>query len=116
MNPVFASAEARTAEQAKGGADIWHDPRDDGADPRRLPRHGPDRRKPRRAARDHPPEQDEFGVRSQNLAEKALSDGFWQQDITPATLPDGTVGLGRRRAAARDHPGGGIRAEAGFPA
>jgi acetyl-CoA C-acetyltransferase len=36
-------------------------------------------------------EQDEFGVRSQNLAEKAIADGFWQLDITPITLPDGTV-------------------------
>ena len=36
-------------------------------------------------------EQDEFGVRSQNLAEKALANGFWQRDITPATMPDGTV-------------------------
>ncbi len=35
--------------------------------------------------------QDEFGVRSQNLAEKALANGFWQRDITPVTLPDGTV-------------------------
>src|SRR6202034_4544163 len=36
-------------------------------------------------------EQDEFGVRSQNLAEKALANGFWQRDITPLTLPDGSV-------------------------
>ena len=36
-------------------------------------------------------EQDEFGVRSQNLAEKAIADGFWQRDITPITLPDGSV-------------------------
>jgi acetyl-CoA C-acetyltransferase len=35
--------------------------------------------------------QDEFGVRSQNLAEKALANGFWEKDITPVTLPDGTV-------------------------
>jgi acetyl-CoA C-acetyltransferase len=34
---------------------------------------------------------DEFGVRSQNLAEKAIADGFWARDITPVTLPDGTV-------------------------
>src|SRR5215467_4267861 len=33
----------------------------------------------------------EGGVRSQNLAEKALADGFWQRDITPAAMPDGTV-------------------------
>jgi acetyl-CoA C-acetyltransferase len=34
---------------------------------------------------------DEFGVRSQNLAEKAIADGFWQREITPVTTPDGTV-------------------------
>jgi acetyl-CoA C-acetyltransferase len=33
--------------------------------------------------------QDEFGCRSQNLAEKALAAGFWQREITPITLPDG---------------------------
>ena len=36
-------------------------------------------------------QQDEFGVRSQNLAEKALANGFWQREITPVMLPDGTV-------------------------
>ena len=36
-------------------------------------------------------EQDEFAVRSQNNAEKALADGFWDRDITSVTLPDGTV-------------------------
>ncbi|GAA2393969.1 acetyl-CoA C-acetyltransferase [Dactylosporangium salmoneum] len=35
-------------------------------------------------------EQDEFAVRSQNNAEKAQADGFWDLDITPVTLPDGT--------------------------
>src|SRR5256886_2265462 len=34
---------------------------------------------------------DEFGVRSQNLAEKAIADGFWQREITPVTTPDGRV-------------------------
>src|SRR6058998_3084502 len=34
---------------------------------------------------------DEFGVRSQNLAEKAIANGFWAKDITPVTLPDGSV-------------------------
>ena len=34
---------------------------------------------------------DEFGVRSQNLAEKAIADGFWAREITPVTTPDGTV-------------------------
>jgi acetyl-CoA C-acetyltransferase len=36
-------------------------------------------------------DQDEFGVRSQNLAEKAIADGFWAKDITPVALPDGTI-------------------------
>src|ERR1700689_1699401 len=49
--------------------------------------------------------QDEFGVRSQNLAEKALADGFWRLDITPATLPDGSV------VAADDGPRAGTTLE-----
>ncbi|MGH3325772.1 MAG: acetyl-CoA C-acyltransferase, partial [Streptomyces sp.] len=36
-------------------------------------------------------EMDEFGVRSQNLAEKAVADGFWEREITPVTTPDGSV-------------------------
>ena len=36
-------------------------------------------------------EMDEFAVRSQNLAEKAIADGFWEREITPVTPPDGTV-------------------------
>ena len=91
MNPVFASAEARTAEQAKGGADIWHDPRDDGEIPDVYLAMGQTAENLAALRGITRQEQDEFGVRSQNLAEKALSDGFWQQDITPATLPDGTV-------------------------
>src|SRR3712207_4450639 len=33
----------------------------------------------------------EFAVRSQNLAERAIADGFWEREITPVTTPDGTV-------------------------
>jgi acetyl-CoA C-acetyltransferase len=36
-------------------------------------------------------DQDVFGVRSQNLAEKAINNGFFAREITPVTLPDGTV-------------------------
>ena len=35
--------------------------------------------------------QDEFGVRSQNRAEAAMKRGFFEQEITPYTLSDGTV-------------------------
>jgi acetyl-CoA C-acetyltransferase len=34
---------------------------------------------------------DEFAVRSQNLAEKAIAEGFWEREITPVTTPSGTV-------------------------
>jgi len=36
-------------------------------------------------------ELDEFGVRSQNLAEKAIAAGFWEREISPVVLPDGAV-------------------------
>ncbi len=35
--------------------------------------------------------QDEYAVRSQNLAEAAIKRGFFERDITPVTTPDGTV-------------------------
>lgn len=36
-------------------------------------------------------EQDRFGVRSQNLAVAHVENGFYEREITPLTLPDGTV-------------------------
>ena len=51
-------------------------------------------------------DQDAFGVRSQNLAEKAIANGFWDKDITPVTLPDGTV------VSTDDGPRAGVTLEA----
>ena len=34
---------------------------------------------------------DEYGVMSQNKAEAAINRGFFEMDITPVTMPDGTV-------------------------
>jgi acetyl-CoA C-acetyltransferase len=90
-NPVFAEAEARTEREAAGGAPPWHDPRQDGQIPDVYIAMGQTAENLAAARGITRLEQDEFGVRSQNLAEKALADGFWQRDITPATLPDGTV-------------------------
>jgi len=90
-NPVFAAAEERTAEAANGGGDVWHDPRRDGAIPDIYLAMGQTAENVAKLRGITRGEQDEFGVRSQNLAEKALADGFWQRDITPATLPDGSV-------------------------
>jgi acetyl-CoA C-acetyltransferase len=36
-------------------------------------------------------DQDLFGARSQNLAEKAIANGFWAREIVPVTLPDGSL-------------------------
>jgi acetyl-CoA C-acetyltransferase len=90
-NPVFAAAEERTAQQAKGGGEAWHDPRQDGAIPDVYVAMGETAENVAQMRGITRAAQDEFGVRSQNLAEKALADGFWQRDITPVTLPDGSV-------------------------
>jgi acetyl-CoA C-acetyltransferase len=90
-NPVFAPAEERTAERAKGGAGGWHDPREDGQIPDVYIAMGETAENVAALRGISRQEQDEFGVRSQNLAEKAIADGFWPHDITPVTLPDGTV-------------------------
>jgi acetyl-CoA C-acetyltransferase len=90
-NAVFTAAEERTQESAKGGGGVWHDPRADGEVPDVYIAMGQTAENVAGIRGITRAEQDEFGVRSQNLAEKALADGFWQRDITPATLPDGTV-------------------------
>ena len=90
QNPLFGQARARTAELAKGGTD-WHDPREDGELPDIYIEMGQTAENVARLRGVTRKEQDEFGVRSQNLAEKAIANGFWETDITPVTLPDGTV-------------------------
>jgi acetyl-CoA C-acetyltransferase len=91
QNPLFAEAEARTAAAAAGGAPVWHDPREDGRIPDVYIAMGQTAENLASIKGVTRQEQDEFGVRSQNLAEKAIADGFWAKDITPITLPDGTV-------------------------
>ena len=104
-NPVFADAKSRTDHTAQSN-ERWHDPREDGLLPdvyiamgqtaenvaglRGISRH----------------DMDEFGVRSQNLAEKAMAGGFWAREITPVTTPDGTV------VSADDGPRAGVTLEA----
>jgi acetyl-CoA C-acetyltransferase len=90
-NPVFDAAEERSAKLADGGAPVWHDPRRDGKIPDVYIAMGQTAENVAGLRGITRLEQDEFGVRSQNLAEKALANGFWQRDITPARLPDGTI-------------------------
>jgi len=90
-NPLFADAEARTQTTAAKGADEWHDPRADGVVPDAYIAMGQTAENLALAKGVSRAEMDEFGVRSQNLAEKAIAAGFWAREITPVTLPDGTV-------------------------
>jgi acetyl-CoA C-acetyltransferase len=89
-NPVFAEAEERSVTAAQGGVE-WHDPRADGAVPDIYVAMGQTAENLAQTKGVTREQMDEFGVRSQNLAEKALADGFWQREITPVTAPDGTV-------------------------
>ncbi len=87
-NEVFADAEERTKARSAGGADTWQPPAGVpdiyiamGQTAENVVQHtGISRER-----------QDEWGVSSQNRAEAALARGFFEREITPYTLPDGTV-------------------------
>ncbi|SOB82355.1 acetyl-CoA C-acetyltransferase [Streptomyces sp. 1331.2] len=91
MNPLFDEAQARTAKRAEEGGGEWHDPREDGLVPDAYIAMGQTAENLAALKGITRAEQDEFGVRSQNLAEAAIKAGFWEREITPVTLPDGTV-------------------------
>jgi acetyl-CoA C-acetyltransferase len=105
QNPVFGDALARTAKTAEGGVD-WHDPREDGNVPDIYIAMGQTAENVARLRGLKREELDEFGVRSQNLAEKAINDGFWAREITPVTTPDGT------EVSRDDGPRAGVTLEA----
>jgi acetyl-CoA C-acetyltransferase len=90
-NPAFADAEARVAKVAESGADSWHDPREDGEIPDVYIAMGQTAENLALLKDVSRQEMDEFAVRSQNLAEEAINNGFWEREITPVTTPDGTV-------------------------
>ena len=107
MNPVFAEAGARTAATAAmTGAPVWSDPRESGLVPDVYIAMGQTAENLAKLKGISRQEQDEFGVRSQNLAEKAIADGFWAREITPVTTPDSTV------VSKDDGPRAGVTLEA----
>ncbi len=90
FNPVFADAVQRTEKYAETN-ETWHDPRADGQLPDIYIAMGQTAENVATLKGISRAEQDAFGVRSQNLAEKAIGNGFFEREITPVTLPDGTV-------------------------
>ena len=87
-NELFADAEQRSAERTSGESGKWEAPNGlpdvyiaMGQTAENVAEHGGISSE----------RQDEFGVRSQNLAEAAMKRGFFEQEITPYTLPDGSV-------------------------
>src|ERR1700756_4475061 len=89
-NPRFAEAEGRSA-QAAAGADNWHDPREDGNLPDVYIAMGQTAENVVLLTGISREDQDHWGVRSQNRAEQAIANGFFEREIVPVTLPDGST-------------------------
>ncbi|HET7721231.1 MAG TPA: acetyl-CoA C-acetyltransferase, partial [Acidimicrobiales bacterium] len=87
-NEAFAEAEARTAERSQGGADTW-------TPPQGLPdiyiAMGQTAETVVQSEGVTRQEMDEWGARSQQRAVESQENGFFEREISPYTLPDGTV-------------------------
>ena len=91
QNPLFADAQARTAKAAETEGADWHDPGEDGDLPDVYIAMGQTAENLARLKGVTRQEMDEFAARSQNNAEKAIANGFFEREITPVELPDGTT-------------------------
>ena len=87
-NSIFGEAGARTAERSQGGAAPWTPPEGlsdlyiaMGQTAENVVQYEGVTRE----------EMDEFAARSQQLAVANQENGFWEDEITPLTLPDGTL-------------------------
>ncbi|MCW2936410.1 MAG: acetyl-CoA acetyltransferase, partial [Actinomycetia bacterium] len=89
-NPLFAPSSERIDQLAADNLP-WEDPRADGGLPDVYIAMGQTAENVAQLRGITRQEQDEFSARSQQRAEKALANGFWQRDITPITLPAGDV-------------------------
>ncbi|MEL7155510.1 MAG: acetyl-CoA C-acetyltransferase [Actinomycetota bacterium] len=88
QNPIFDDAKARSEERSGEGAETW-------SPPEGLPdiyiAMGQTAENVAQIYNVSREAQDEWGVRSQNRAEDAINRGFFERDITPVTLADGTT-------------------------
>src|SRR5689334_4556108 len=76
FNGHFAAAQERTSARAAGGTDAWQDPRESGDLPDLYITMGQTAENVAQLKGVSRTDQDLFGVRSQNLAEKAIVNGF----------------------------------------
>jgi acetyl-CoA C-acetyltransferase len=91
LDVQFDDAHARSVARAQHPVGVWHDPREDGELPDYYIAMGLTAENVASYRGITRAEQDEFALRSQTLAAKALANGFWAKEITPVTLADGTV-------------------------
>jgi acetyl-CoA C-acetyltransferase len=89
-NAMFDEAQERTVAQS-AGADEWHDPREDGKIPDVYIAMGQTAENVALFTGISREDQDHWGVRSQNRAEDAIKSGFFEREIVPVKLPDGTT-------------------------
>ena len=104
-NPKFAASQARTAQLAIDNT-TWTDPREEGLLPDVYVAMGQTAENVATSRGISRARQDEWGVISQNRAEKAIVDGFFAREITPIITPDGTV------VSTDDGPRAGVTLEA----
>ena len=101
-NAIFKGPGERTAERAAGGQAPWTTPE---GMPDLYIAMGQTAENVREIENVSRTEMDEFAALSQQRAVANVENGFWADEITPVTLPDGTV------VAADDGPRAGTTAE-----
>jgi acetyl-CoA C-acetyltransferase len=87
-NPIFKDPGARTAERAQGGAPTWTPP---AGLPDLYIAMGQTAENVVQSEGVTREEMDEFAALSQQRAVANVENGFWEHEIIPLTLPDGSV-------------------------
>ncbi|MEO6988857.1 MAG: beta-ketoacyl synthase N-terminal-like domain-containing protein, partial [Aquihabitans sp.] len=85
-NPLYAAAEARTAERTNGGAPTWTPI--EGSLPDVYISMGQTAENVAQYENVSREEQDEYAALSQQRATASLENGFWENEITPVTTKD----------------------------
>ncbi len=104
-DPAFDAAQERSAAIAADNR-VWTDPREIGELPDVYLAMGQTAENVATLRHVSRARQDEWAVTSQNRTECAIAEGFYAREITPVTLPDGTV------VATDDGPRAGVTLEA----